>query len=857
MIDRREACKTEACGALSSLLLYAHTSNILMRVTLARIRPRFKITLIVMSFAAVVMAAWMRAADAPPPPPTPGTMSDGTTLLPNGWRVTPAGRHTMVGDLPLNLVQSPDSRYVVVTNNGLAKPSFSVIDVANWSVKSTVALEHAWLGLAWHPDGTKLYSAGAKQENVQEFAYADGVLTRARTFKLPDLPGDGFAGGLTVSRDGRWLYVTRVFGFSVSAIDLTSGQVVNTTTLAAEPYTCVVSPDGRTLYVSLWGGARVEVLQAPSLTLVNEIDVGEHPNAMVLSPDGRRLFVASGNTASVWVYDTFSFEPIEQISMSLFPEAPPTATPNALAVSPDGRTLLVANADTNTVAVVDVGNSNGSFVEGFIPTGWYPTGAIFSRDGKQIFVLSGKGLKPSPNPTNNGLDRRLFGAASSIPTPDRTTLAEYTRKVYALTPYRDATRLAPASAPAASPIPREVGANSPIKHVFYVIRENRTYDQVLGDVRAGNGDASMNLFGRDVTPNAHAMADGFVLFDNFYVDADVSYNGHAYSTAAYATDFVQKMWQTYYANRGGLYLSEGGGFLRNPYGNIAAPLDGYLWDFARRANVTVRSYGEFVHNHKNANGDTTCLEAVPGLKGLVAPAYAGFDLDITDNRRIDAWLAEFRDYVANGNLPALSIIRLGNDHTQGAKPGAPTPRAMMADNDLALGRLVEAISTSVYWKDSVVVALEDDAQSGPDHVDSHRSVLLVASPFARRTAADHTFYSTSSVLRTMELILGLPPMSTYDASAAPLYNAFQPTPNLTPFHHYTPNVALDEKNPPSASGASASAAMDFSDADRAPEALLNEIIWRSVKGAASKMPPMRRSVFVRQGARPDVDDDDR
>src|SRR5205807_1683322 len=295
---------------------------------------------------------------------------------------------------------------------------------------------------------------------------------------------------------------------------------------------------------------------------------------MVLSADGRRLFVASGSTASVWVYDTASWDSIEQISMSLFPNAPRTATPNSLAISPDGQTLLVANADTNTVAVVDISNSSQSFVQGFIPTGWYPTGAIFSRDGKQIFVLNGKGLTPAANMSNSGLDKRLLGAVSAFPTPDRTALAEYTRKVYTLTPYTDANRLVPRDAPVASPIPRVVGASSPIKHVFYVIRENRTYDQILGDERTGNGDLRMNLFGRDVTPNAHAIAESFVLLDNFYVDAEVSYNGHAFSTAAYANDFVQKMWQTYYGNRGGLYLSEGDGVLRNAFGNITAPADG-------------------------------------------------------------------------------------------------------------------------------------------------------------------------------------------------------------------------------------------------------------------------------------------
>jgi YVTN family beta-propeller protein len=810
-------------------------------------------TLLVAGTATSLM---MRAQSAPAALTGPGALPDGSTVLSNGWRVSAAGRHVTVGDLPLNVVTSPDGRYLVVTNNGLEKPSFSVIDVGTWTVKQTVPLAHAWFGLVWHPNGKKLYSAGASQNNVQEFAYANGALTRARTFTLPSQNGDTFAGGVAISGDGGTLYVTRVFSMTVSAIDLASGLVVKTQPLPAEPYTCALSADGRMLFVSLWGGARVEVLDARTLDLIEEIATGEHPNALALSADGKRLFVACGGASSVWVFDTYGFSPIEQISVNLYPDAPPTATPNSLALSPDGQKLLVANADNNAVAVVDVSNASRSFVDGFIPTGAYPTDALFSRDGKQIFVLSGRGLLPAANPDSTGMESRLLGVASVLPTPDRVTLADYTRKVYSLTRYSDATRLSPANGPIGSPIPRTVGGSSPIKHVFYVVRENRTYDQVLGDLPQGNGDPTLVVFGPNVTPNAHALAQGFTLLDNFFVDADVSYNGHAYSMAAYANDFIQKMWQTAYGGRGGPYLNEGGWLLRNSFGDITAPAGGYIWDFCRRANVSVRSYGEFVRNAtRTPAGEVTVVATAPGLTDAVSPAFAGFDLSISDGRRVDVWTQEFREYERNGNLPQLSILHLGNDHTNGTTPGALTPRAMMADNDLAIGRLVETISSSVYWKDSAVFIVEDDAQSGPDHVDSHRSVLLVASPFAKRTVADHTLYTTSSVLRTIELILGLPPMSQYDAAAAPLYGAFQSTPNLASYKRVQPLVSLTEKNPPAAYGSAMSLSMDFTDADRTPEVQLNEIIWRSVKGADSPMPPPRRSVFVRPANAAEGDDE--
>jgi DNA-binding beta-propeller fold protein YncE len=776
----------------------------------------------------------------------PGAQADGSVLLPNGWRVAPTGRSIAVGTMPLGVVISPDGKYAIVTNDGIAKASLTIVDIAKWTVKSTVSLDSAWLGLVWHPDGTKLYSAGAAQNNVQEFSYVDGTLTKARTFTLPAKTGETFVGGLAISPDGRSLYAARVFGMTLSAIDLATGQVRETISLPAEPYACAVSPDGRTVFVSLWGGSEVRAYTADPLREWMTYQTGEHPSAMALSPDGTRLFVASANSGIVNVFDTFAGLPIEEISTALYPDAPRTTTPNALALAPDGRTLVVAVADMNAVAVVNVSNSVHSFVEGFFPTGWYPTGLAYSRDGRQLFVLSGKGNTPAANPQTGGMERRLAGLLSMLMPPDRVSLADLTRRTYSLIPYTDATRLMPPNIPVGSPVPRMVGSSSPIKHVFYIIKENRTYDQVLGDLVEGNGDPKLALFGADVTPNAHSLARNFVLFDNFYVDADVSFDGHAYSTAAYATDVIQKMWQTLYANRGGLYLGEGGGFMRNAFGNLTAPERGYIWDYAARAQVTVRSYGEFVeHVSKTANGDVVARASVPGLQNLVAPAFAGFDLDITDNKRVDNWLAEFREYERNGNLPQLSVIHLPNDHTKGTTPGAATPRSMVADNDLALGRVVDAISNSNYWRDSAIFIVEDDAQSGPDHVDSHRSVLLVASPFAKRSFVDHTFYTTSGVLRTIELILGIEPMSQFDAAATPLYNAFGSTPNLSGYQRAIPRVPLDEKNLPSAFGAIQSLSMDFVNEDRTPEVLLNEIIWRSVKGRNSPMPAPRRSAFVK------------
>ena len=507
------------------------------------------------------------------------------------------------------MTASPDRRYLIVSNNGWSTPSLTVVDTQRWAIKAKVPVEHAWLGLAWDAAGKRLYSAGAAENTVRVFDYAAGALKQGTplvvappALRLPpgttDMAGTGFIGGLAMSGDGKTLYAVHVFGRAISAIDLATGAVRVTATLPAEPYTVVPAADGRRVFVSLWGGARVLALDATTLAVTGEVEVGGHPNAMALSKDGQRLFVACANTNKVWVLDTAGLIAREQIGVSPFPEAPPGTTPNALAVSPDGDTLAVANADNNTVAMIDIEQPGRSEVEGFIPTGWYPTAVLFDETGRRLFVLSGKGLIGQANPrgpaaispTAEGqyAGQMLQGTVSVIDVPDATRLAAHTARVVELSAYTDAKKLTPAGAPAASPIPRRVGDPSPIKHVFYVIRENRTYDQVLGDLEQGNGDPTLAIFGEDVTPNAHALARQFVLFDNFYVDAEVSYDGHAFSTGAYATDVVEKLWPTNYGRRGGVYLSEGGYGDRNPYGNLSAPSDGYIWDgMPRPLSLTV------------------------------------------------------------------------------------------------------------------------------------------------------------------------------------------------------------------------------------------------------------------------------
>jgi phospholipase C len=388
-------------------------------------------------------------------------------------------------------------------------------------------------------------------------------------------------------------------------------------------------------------------------------------------------------------------------------------------------------------------------------------------------------------------------------------------------------------------VPRSAADKSPIKYVFYVVKENRTYDQVLGDVKEGNGDPSLCLFPEKVTPNHHALAREFVLLDNFYVDAEVSADGHNWSTAAYATDYTEKTWPTSYGGRGGTYDYEGSR-------KIAYPRDGYIWDYCQRAGVSYRSYGEFADR-----GKTT----LKSLEGHISPRSPGFNMDVTDVERVRIWRQDFDSLLARGAVPRFSTIRLSNDHTSGQRRGKVTPTAAVADNDLALGQLVEHLSNSAIWAETAIFVLEDDAQNGPDHVDAHRSPAFVISPYTRRGVVNHTMYSTSGVLRTMELILGLPPMSQYDAAARPLYECFQAAPNPLPYQAKPAQVDLNERNVAWNKSAQRSEEFDFATEDAAPDLDLNEVIWKSVRGESAVMPAPRRGAFLQLERKRDRDDD--
>ncbi|MES1217549.1 MAG: alkaline phosphatase family protein, partial [Bacteroidota bacterium] len=417
------------------------------------------------------------------------------------------------------------------------------------------------------------------------------------------------------------------------------------------------------------------------------------------------------------------------------------------------------------------------------------------------------------------------GTLSIINPPTAKQLGVYSRQVYANTPYNKEKELQ-SPGEAGNPIPVKIGDTSPIKHVFYIIKENRTYDQVLSDIREGNGDTSLLLFGEKITPNLHALAKEFVLLDNFYVDAEVSADGHNWSMGGYANDYLEKTWPTSYGGRGGVYDAEGNREIANNKG-------GFIWDHCARAGVSYRTYGEFADDYK---------PNIPVLKNHFCPYYTSWDQTVRDTTRVGQWKRDFDSLVAINALPQLSTLRIINDHTEGLSKGRPTPFAHCADNDLAVGMFVEYLSKSPVWKESVVFVLEDDAQDGPDHVDAHRSTTYVAGGYVKRGFVDHTMYSTTSVLRTIELILGLPPMSQYDASAVSMWRCFQSSPDPAGF---TAKPLQWQRK---------SETFDFTKEDRIPDREFTEVIWKAVKGENAIVPAPKRAAFVKQSEKKEDDD---
>ena len=770
--------------------------------------------------------------------------------LPNGWKLSPAGRSLPLGDLPLNIAVSPSQQLIAVTNNGQSVQSIQLINTKTEKVLDNIVIPKSWYGLTFSADEKFLYASGGNDNWILQYAISNNKLRLKDSIKLGNKwPEEISPTGIVIDDLSKTMYVVTKDNHSLYLVDLRTRKIIMRDTLGAEAYACILSPSKKELYISLWGGNKVLVFSTAQRKIITGIPVGDNPNELLLSKNGQYLYVANANDNSVSVIDTRQRKVLEVLNAAMYPDAPAGSTSNGLALSADEKTLYIANADNNSLAVFDVSHPGGSKSKGFIPVGWYPTNVKVI--GKKIFVSNGKGFSSFANPNGPNPVRRtqhvvyqkgdsaanrkteyigglMKGTLSIIDEPDDKTLANYSTQVYANTPYTKDKELNAQGEPG-NPIPMKVGSPSPIKHVFYIIKENRTYDQVLGDMPEGNGDTSLVLFGERITPNQHKLAREFVLLDNFYVDGEVSSDGHNWSTSANATDYLEKTWPTDYGDRGGNY----GGEAKRA---IANPKDGFIWDYCKRAGVSYRTYGEFADDFK-AN--------IPALEGHFCPYFTSWDETVRDTTRFYQWKREFDSLVAANGLPQFNSLRFINDHTEGLKIDRPTPFAHVADNDWAVGLFVEHLSNSPVWKESVVFIVEDDAQNGPDHVDAHRTTAYIAGPHVKRKFVDHNMYSTSSMLRTMELILGLPPMSQYDAAAPSMWNCFTNSVDLSPFKSIAANINLDDKNTKMTASAIRSMEFDFSKEDRIPDLAFSEVIWKAIKGEASEMPAPRRSAFIK------------
>ncbi len=778
--------------------------------------------------------------------------------LPNGWRLTPVGKSLALGDLPLNMVVSPSGKYVAITNNGRGAQSIHLLDAKSQNKLDSVPVDKAWYGLAFSGNDEFLYASGGNNNIILKYAI------RNRKLKLLDSlvlgtrwPTRISPGGIAINEKANLLYVVTKENNSLYVLDLKSKQVVERFDLPGEAYTCVFDAAKKMLYISCWGCDRLLLFDVDAKKFAREIPVGDNPNEMVLSKNGRYLYVCNANDNSVSLVDLMKGSVIETLNTALFADAPAGSTPNGLALSADEEYLYIANADNNCLAVFEVEEPGKSVSKGFIPTGWYPTNVKVID--KQIWVTNGKGLTSMPNPRGPNPSQRktvvtisgtgenesnevqhisaLFkGSLSIIPTPTATQLGNYSKAVYNNTPYSKKTQET-AEGKAGNPIPTRLGGASPIKYVFYVIKENRTYDQVLGDMKEGNGDSSLVLFGEKITPNQHQLARDFVLLDNFFVDAEVSVDGHSWTMGAYATDFTEKHWPAQYSNRGG--VSPGAG--KRAIANNKT----YIWNLCKDAGLSYRTYGEF---------STGSRAHLPILKDHVCPYFTEFDMTVPDTTRFSQWRRDFDSLLAVNAVPRFSSIRMGNDHTEGLKLNRPTPFAHVADNDLAVGLFIDHLSKSPIWNETAVFIIEDDAQNGADHVDAHRSTAYVVGGFVKRKMVDHTAYTTSSMLRTIELILGLPPMTQYDAAATPMWRCFDTVTRPYDMVVKTPAVNLKETNKRRSAWQKKSELFNLAQEDAEPDVEFNEVLWYGIKGSSVPFPGPKRAAFLNVVENDDEDD---
>ncbi len=798
-----------------------------------------------------------------------GPQSDGSILVPSNQMLRPSGLQINFPGRPVDIALTPDEKFLIVKNSfGL-----EVISITDKKVVQTLPFESggaSFTGLLLSKSGRKIFVTNAQDLILTAEIGEDHAIKWTGSLKLPEpnIGGPPVPAGLAVSEDENTIYVALSRNNTLAVINQETGSIVQIEAGIA-PYE-VLLVSGEKAYVSNWGGripaesevvyntsgskvlvdpetgianhGSVSVIDLKNNTRIKDIETGLHPCGMILTPDKSKLYVACSNSDVIAVIDTESDSVTEKISVHMQNGIPFGSAPNALAISPDGKTLYAANGTDNAICVIRT--KTPSRVTGYIPVGWYPGAVTLDRKGKWLFVANVKGIgSRNKQPGSGGFSTyNYMGSVSLVPVPGRKTLRRMTGVVQQNN-MLSITDKAFAAAPTEVPVPRLPGQKSPIRHVIYIIKENRTYDQVFGDMEQGNGDTSLLEFGREVTPNHHLLAETFGLLDNFNCSGVLSADGHQWTDEAYVTDYLEKSF---------------GDFTRSyPYDGddaLAYAGSGFIWDNVLRHDLTFRNYGEFVNAvitppnarfidiYKDVVSDTLSFSIrskvnLEQLEPYSCPTYVSFPTKIPDIYRAGEFIKELKTFEENDDLPNFIIMSLPNDHTTGTRPGYPTPSASVADNDLALGMIVEAVSHSKFWKETCIFVTEDDPQDGLDHVDGHRTVGLAISPWSRRGKVISAYYSQINMVRTIENILGLPPMNKLDLYSEPMSECFQEIPDFTPYDAVTNNIPLDSLNPALSAlrgdalyWAKKSLEQDLDDVDRIEEDVFNRIIWHAVRG---------------------------
>jgi DNA-binding beta-propeller fold protein YncE len=846
-----------------------------------------------------------------------GAQGSNSVMTPVHQLLTPAGRQVeLPGMRPQALALSPDGGLLAISGK---TPELVLINPLTAEIRQRLALpatpnesspdtvsDHilapdkdaqvSYTGLIFSGDGTRIFLSSVNG-TIKVFAVdKSGKVTTKGSFKLPAASAPGrkteIPAGLALSRDGKRLYVALNLSNRLAELDAETGKVLRAWDVGVAPYDVVLT--GKKIYVSNWGGRRpdvgsvtgpagqgtlvrvdpvrhianegsVSVVDLGSGKVTSEIKTGLHASALAMSPNGRWLVVANAASDNLSVIDSRTDHIVETIWTRQTPADLFGAAPNALVFAKSGRQLYVCNGSQNAVAVVEF-SPGKSRLAGLIPVGWYPGALVLDSRRDALCVANIKGIgstqRIAPGKPVKFNSHNYFGTLSLVPIPGANALKRHTETALRNMryPLLQAAKLPARPGEPARPVPERAGEPSVFQHVVYIIKENRTYDQVLGDLPTGNGDTSLCVFGTNVTPNQHKMATDFVLLDNTYCSGILSADGHQWSTTAMTTDYMEKSFA-------GFPRSYPDGMEDTDIDALAYSPTGFIWDNAVAHGKTLRDYGEFAITDKRwadsaKKGKIRFLDhwrdwtnstkellvsSRPGVESLrpyLCTNTVGWDMDVPDVFRASQFIKELREFERQGKFPNLVIICLPNDHTSGTGAGAPTPAAQMADNDLAFGQIVEAISHSKFWKETCIFAIEDDPQNGWDHVSGYRTTAYVLSPYTRRRAVVSTHYNHTSMIRTMELMLGLPPMNQLDATATPMFDCFVETPDFRPFFALKNSVPLDQMNPEPKKVSDArlrhdaeiSAKLPLSEPDRCPEQVLNRILWHAMKGSSAPYP---------------------